>query len=244
MVFKGRKNYPDKSVGAAMENVVVSIGGSVIVPGNDDHLYLTALAKLIGGLCEERQVFLVCGGGKVARYYINTGRELGGTVHELDDLGIAVTRLNAGLLQLALGDKAVRRVPNTVKDAKLIAQPGKVVVMGGTVPGHTTDAVSAMLAEEVHASRIVNATSVDAAYTADPKKIKEARRLHRISFKELYDLVNKGEHGAGPSGIFDRLGADIAMRHRIPIYIVNGRNLEELRKAILGLDVEGTYVGD
>jgi uridylate kinase len=90
----------------------------------------------------------------------------------------------------------------------------------------------------------VNATSVDAAYTADPKKFKEARRLHRISFKELYDLVNKGEHGAGPSDVFDRLGADIAMKHRIPIYIVNGRNLEELRKAILGLEVEGTYVGD
>jgi uridylate kinase len=227
-----------------MENVVVSIGGSVIVPGNDDHVYLAALARLIGGLCEERQVYLVCGGGKTARYYINTGRELGGTVHELDDLGIAVTRLNAGLVQLALGDKAVRRVPHTVKDAKLIAQPGKVVVMGGTVPGHTTDAVSAMLAEEVHASRIVNATSVDAAYTADPKKCKEARRLQRISFKELYDLVNKGEHGAGPSDIFDRLGADIAMKHRIPIYIVNGRDLEELRKAILGLEVEGTYVGD
>lgn len=240
----GRKDYPDKSVGAAMESVVVSLGGSVLIPGNDDDKYLAALASLISELCEERQLFLVCGGGKIARYYINTGRELGGNVHDLDELGIGVTRLNAGLMQMALGDRAVRRVPTTAKDAKLIAQPGKVVVMGGTVPGHTTDAVSAMVAEEVHAARIVNATSVDAAYTADPKKFEGARRLHKISFKQLYDLVNKGEHGAGPSDVFDRLGADIAMKHRIPIYIVNGRNLDELRRGILGQEVQGTYVGD
>jgi uridylate kinase len=240
----GRKDYPDKSVGAAMESVVVSLGGSVLIPGNDDDKYLASLASLISDLCAERQLFLVCGGGKVARYYINTGRELGGKVHDLDELGIGVTRLNAQLLQMALGDRAVRRVPTTAKDAKLIAQPGKVVIMGGTVPGHTTDAVSAMVAEEVHAARIVNATSVDAAYTADPKKFEGARRLHKMSFKQLYDLVNKGEHGAGPSDVFDRLGADIAMKHRIPIYIVNGRNLDELRRAILGQEVQGTYVGD
>jgi uridylate kinase len=227
-----------------METVVVSLGGSVLIPGDNDSEYLSKLASLIKELCRDRQMFLVCGGGKVARYYITQGRELGASVHELDQLGIGVTRLNAELMQLALGDVAIKGIPTTPFEAKARAMKGKVVVMGGTVPGHTTDAVSAMLAEEVGATRIVNATSVDAAYTADPRRFKDAVRLKRITFQELHDLVNKGAHGAGPSDVFDRLGAQIAMRNRIPIYIVNGRNLIELRRAIIGEDVEGTYVGD
>lgn len=227
-----------------METVVVSLGGSVLIPGDNDSEYLSKLASLIRELCQDRRIFLVCGGGKIARYYIAQGRDLGASVDELDRLGIGVTRLNAELMQLALGDAAVRGIPTTPSEAKARSLKGKVVVMGGTVPGHTTDAVSAMLAEEVGATRIVNATSVDAAYTADPRKYEDAVRLKKITFQDLHDLVNKGAHGAGPSNVFDRLGAEIAMRNRIPIYIVNGRNLLELRRAILGEEVEGTYVGD
>ncbi|OPY31287.1 MAG: Uridylate kinase [Methanomassiliicoccales archaeon PtaU1.Bin124] len=227
-----------------METVVVSLGGSVLIPGENDSDYLLALAKEVRALCKDRQVFLVCGGGKVARYYITQGREMGAPVPQLDEMGIMVTRINARLLQLALGDAAIEGIPTTPQEAKKMAKPGHVVVMGGTVPGHTTDAVSAMLAEETKAARIVNATSVDAAFTADPRKHPEAKRLKHISFQELYDLVNKGAHGAGPSDVFDRLGADIAMSNRIPIYIVNGRNLKELRLAIEGKEVQGTYVGD
>lgn len=152
--------------------------------------------------------------------------------------------MNAHLVRLALGDLAVSETPMTVGEAKFMAQPHKVVVMGGTIPGHTTDAVAAMLAEATDASRIVNATSVDAAYTADPRKDPNAKRLGKITYQELYDLVNKGAHGAGPSDVFDRKGADIALRHQIPIYIVNGRNLQELQKAILGHEIEGTVVGE
>ena len=61
-------------------------------------------------------------------------------------------------------------MPTEVLEAHRLERKGKVVVMGGTVPGHTTDAVSAMLAKEVRAVRIINGTSVDAAYTADPRK--------------------------------------------------------------------------
>jgi uridylate kinase len=227
-----------------METVVISLGGSILIPDERDHIFLKDISDLIKEQCKDKRIFIVCGGGKVARYYISTARELGRPVNELDELGIGTTRLNAKLLQLALGDVAVDLIPRTAKEAVEASEEGKVVVMGGTVPGHTTDAVSAMIAEEAKADRIINATSVDAAYTADPKKYKDAKRLKRITFEELHALVNKGVHGAGPSNVFDKLGAEIAMRDRIPIYIVNGRNLAEMRKAILGQDVEGTYVGE
>jgi uridylate kinase len=227
-----------------MERVVVSLGGSVLVPGDQDAIFLRQLAALVRSLSSEYSLVLVCGGGRIARYYISQSRELGANRDQLDELGIEVTRLNAGMLQLAIGSKAVETMPRTVEEAAGAVADGKVVVMGGTTPGHTTDAVAAMVAEAIGAKRIVNATSVDAAYTADPKAHSDAKRLTTITHQELYDLVNKGLHSAGPSDVFDRLGAETAMRANVPLVIVQGRDLKELEHAIRGEKVKGTLVVD
>jgi len=227
-----------------MEKVVVSLGGSVIVPDNKDDVFLKGLSEMIGQLCGKFQLYLVCGGGKIARYYISVGRGLGLPEDHLDDMGIMSTRINATLVALALGDHAVSRVPTDIMEAHGLERKGKVVVMGGTVPGHTTDAVSAMLAKEVGAKRIINGTSVDAAYTADPRKDPSAQRISKMSHQQLFDLVNVGLHGAGPSNVFDRLGAQIARDNHIDICIVDGRDLDEMRAAIEGGPIKGTVVSD
>jgi uridylate kinase len=243
MVFYQPKRIGDISLlGVIMDRVVVSLGGSVLVPEESDLAYLKALSALMRELAQRYELILVCGGGKVARYYITIGRELGATRDQQDELGIAATRLNANLLRLALGDAAMPEIPKSIQEATMGAMEGKVLVMGGTVPGHTTDAVAAMVAEAVGAVRVVNATSVDAAYTADPKRHNDAKRLEEITHQQLYDLVNKGLHSAGPSDVFDRLGAEIAMRARIPVFIVYGRDLVDLEAAIKGEKVKGTVV--
>jgi len=227
-----------------MDNVVVSLGGSVLIPGEDDAVHLSNLSKLLMEMSAEYRLFLVCGGGKVARYYITTGRGIGISERELDELGIMTTRINAKLVSLSLGDMAIDTIPITIEEAERTGSSGKIVVMGGTVPGHTTDAVSAMLAEKVGAVRIVNGTSVDAAFTADPKKVRDAKRLGTITHEELNRLVSHGMHCAGPSHVFDPLGASIAARANIPIYIINGRNMKEMRAAIQGKKIKGTLVSD
>ncbi len=227
-----------------MDCVVVSLGGSVLIPGEDDAEHLSNLSSLIKEMSTEHRLLLVCGGGKIARYYITTGRDVGATERELDELGIMTTRINAKLVSLSLGEKVVDTIPTTVEEAASLSSDGKIVVMGGTVPGHTTDAVSAMLAEKVGAARIVNGTSVDAAFTADPKQVKDAKRLHTITHAELNLLVSRGMHCAGPSHVFDPLGASIASRTNIPIFIINGRKLDEMRAAIQGKKIKGTLVTD
>jgi len=227
-----------------MEKIVLSMGGSVLVPGEDDARFMRSLADRLSLLAHEYKMIVVCGGGKIARYYIQSGRELGGGEEQLDMLGIRVTRLNARLLQLALGETAEPIIPEDLEEAVRLAREGRIVTMGGTVPGHTTDAVAAMVAAAWGADRIVNATSVDAVYSEDPRKVVNARRYSTLSFQELYEIVDRGDHDAGQTAIFDRKGAEIAMRAGIPLSIVLGRDLEELERAIRNLDIKGTRILD
>ena len=178
--------------------------------------------------------------GKTARYYAETGRELGGDTYQLDILGIGATRLNAQLLALALGDMP-DRVPETAEETAKAAAPGKIAVMGGTEPGHTTDAVAMMVASYMDADRVVNATSVDAVYTDDPRSNPDAVKIPEMTIGRLGEIVYK-EHGASKSSVFDPLGVKIAAERNIDIMIVDGRNLDELRKAILGERFDGTFV--
>src|SRR2546427_3648346 len=141
-----------------MEKVVVSLGGSVLVPGDDDARYLRSLAGLLRDVSMRVKLFVVTGGGRIARYYIETGRSLGIGERTLDEFGIAVTRLNARLLAAALAGRANREPATTYAEAAKMARRHPIVVMAGTRPRPTTDPGSASLPRFVHAPRIVNPT--------------------------------------------------------------------------------------
>ncbi len=227
-----------------MEKVVVSLGGSVLVPGEDDARFLRDLTGLLRSLSRSVHLFAVTGGGRVARYYIETGRGLGVTERRLDELGIGITRMNARLLAAALKGRANLEPATSYAEAARLSRRYAIVVMAGTRPGHTTDRVSASLARFVRAARIVNATSVDGVYTADPKKDANARRLDRLSFEELVRLTGEGHRAAGPNMVFDPVAARVLARDRIPLSVVRGRDLEALEAAILGHRFRGTLVSE
>ena len=65
-----------------MDRVVVSIGGSVLIPEKDDAKYIKALADMLRDVSKEVEIMVVCGGGKVSRYYSKTGKDLGGTTYQ------------------------------------------------------------------------------------------------------------------------------------------------------------------
>jgi uridylate kinase len=227
-----------------MEKVVVSLGGSVLVPGDDDARYLRDVARLFRDVSSRVKLFVVTGGGRVARYYIETGRSIGIRERTLDEFGIAVTRLNASLLSAVLGGRANREPATSYAMASKFSKRYAIVVMGGTRPGHTTDRVAASLARFVRANRIVNATSVEGVYTADPKKDPKAQLLTRIGFEDLVTLSGKGHRTAGPSVVFDPVAARVVARDRTPLSVLHGRDLRALRAAILGERFHGTRVTD
>ena len=209
----------------------------------DNASYIRELAEMLVELSETVRLFVVTGGGRIARYYIREGRSLGAPESFLDEMGIETTRLNARLLIAALGEHANHVPPVDYKGAVLAAKHNRIVVMGGVSPGITTDAVSSILAERVRADRLVNATSVDGVYSADPAKDPGARKVSKMSHAELLELVSSTPVGAGPNVVFDPAGATVLLRAKIPLLVVDGRAIENLRAALDGASFDGTSVG-
>src|SRR3989475_10593153 len=114
-----------------MEKVVVSLGGSVLVPGDDDARYLRDLAALLREVSARVKLFVVTGGGRIARYYIETGRAFGIGERTLDEFGIAVTRPNARLLAAALSGRANRETAETDAGGAQLARRYPIVILGG-----------------------------------------------------------------------------------------------------------------
>lgn len=220
----------------------MSLGGSVLVRDQDDTRYIRDLAEALVEVSSTRKLYVVTGGGRIARFYISSGRGLGADETSLDEMGIEVTRLNARLLMIALGEHATRIPPKSYDEAVNAGKTHSIVVMGGVSPGITTDAVSALLAERAKAKWLVNATSVDGAYTADPKKDPTAKHIPTMTHRELIELVGGIPSGAGPSIVFDPTGAKVLERSKIALAIVDGRDIGNLKSALKGEKFKGTLV--
>ena len=218
--------------------VIVSIGGSVLVPTVDSER-VAAYADVIEGLDDAgHSVGLVVGGGPTAREYIGAARELGANEIELDQLGIAVTRLNARLLIAALDNRVTPTPPEDHDRAREALQHGDIPVMGGTVAGHTTDAVATALAEYTDADLLIYATSVDGVYSADPSEDSEATKFDRLSPGELVEIVGGIELEAGSNAPVDLLATKLLKRSGLRAIVIDGTEPELVADA-----VDGTHDG-
>ncbi len=213
--------------------VVISIGGSVLARDLNPEKF-KSYASMLKELSKKNVVFVVTGGGRAARDYINAARGLGADEATCDMLGIEITRINARLLIAALGESAYHEPPLDYNQAKKASLSGKIVVMGGVVPGQTTDAVSAVLAEYIGADLLINATSTDGVYTSDPKKNKDARKFETMTPVQLIEVVMKTEMVAGANSPVDLLAAKIIERSNIKTIVLNGEFPQSILDAVYG----------
>ena len=224
-----------------MKKVVLSLGGSVLVPTLEGNR-VTAYAGVLSRISRRVNLFVVVGGGGEARRYISAAREIGLDEALADEIGILVTRLNATLLAGALGDAAVPAVAASQTEACAAAASGKIVIMGGITPAQTTDAVAAVLAERVGADLIVNLTSVDGIYTADPKTDPAARKLDVISADRLLGIVGGASLAAGANMVIDMVAARVVKRSGIPLLVIDGTDPLALEDALLAGRHSGSLV--
>jgi uridylate kinase len=213
---------------------VISLGGSIF--SKADEKYLVKFIQKVKGF---RSYAIVVGGGQMARSQISRLRSLGAKEYHLDMMGIQATRLNAMMVSLALGN--LMEIPKSIDEAVRQMKLYNRVVMGGTEPGHTTDAVSLLLAEALNRDTVVNITNVDFIYDRDPK-FPGAKKIEKISYTSAIDMITSEKRRAGANFPMDLLSLNIARRSDIRIKIVSFRNMENTFKAIMGKRFVGTII--
>ncbi len=223
--------------------IVITIGGSIIIK-NNDHNKFKDYADILRDMSHENQLFIVVGGGKPARDYIQIARGLKASEAACDDIGIEVTRLNAKLLIMALEEDAYPQVAKNFHEALEFSVSGKIVIMGGTEPAHSTDAVGSILAEFVNADLMINATSVDGLYDKDPNKFKDAKMFTEITPGEMLSILSSKENKAGTYEFLDITTVQIIKRSNIKTLIVNGEDPENLQKAVDGEKIGTSIISD
>jgi uridylate kinase len=223
-------------------HVVLSIGGSALMPGNKPNIKL--IKKLAQMFAKSKHDFaVVVGGGPPARTYANAARELGANEFDADSIAIMSTKQNAKLLLSALGDMAPSDVLHDFEEAREAAKAYKVVVMGGTIPGITTDTDSVLLAEAIGAKRLVNVSNVTGIYESDPRKSKRAKKFDRMNYDQLVDLaIESDKRKAGTNFVFDLLACKLIQRSGIEAHFVAWENTKEISSAIEGKKHSGTVV--
>ncbi len=182
--------------------VVYAVGGSV-VQENLENLEIFAEA-----LQSDKQAIIVTGAGGLNRYQSAASGNNG----EKDLIGIKATRLHAQTVLTEMED-VYPSVPETPEELKEAASTGKNVVMGGLVPGYSTDAVAATAAELLDAELYI-ATTVDGIYTGDPEKDEDAEKFDEISTDELRDITD-GRNEPGTYSVIDEAAVRIIERSGI-----------------------------
>jgi uridylate kinase len=220
---------------------VISLGGSVLVQNKPDLDSIRAVSQALNELVSMgKKIVVVVGGGKVCREYVNAAKELGANNFEQDELGIRITRANASLLTHTI-DSAFPEVLTEIKKAREVLSGGKTPVFGGLMPGFTTDAVAALLAEYLNAT-FVNLSNVDGIFTADPNAYPTARLYHELSYDRLLEILTQNAMKPGQNLILDLPAAMVLKRSSLTAFFLNGQNLENLKAALQGLSFTGTIV--
>lgn len=221
--------------------VVLSLGGSCVNPeGKPDTAFIRSFCEVVKK--SKDKIGIVVGGGSVARAYASAARELGASEFDADEIAIVSTRQNAMLLVHGLGKDAYPVVLTDFINAKKAAATSRVIVMGGTIPGITTDTDAVLLAEAIGAKKLINISNVSGIYDSDPRKNPNAKKLDRMSYDELIALASASDKRlAGTNFVFDMLACKLIMRSKIETHFI-GKDIAEIEKALNGKKHSGTVV--
>jgi len=221
--------------------IIVSLGGSLIVPEEIDVLFLKKFSDMIRLYVEQGKKFIIItGGGKTARRYQKAASEVS-TLNEedLDWIGIHSTRLNAHLIRTIFRDIAH---PVIVKNpTKKESFKESVLVAAGWKPGCSTDFDAVLLAKLYKVKKLVNLTNIEYVYDKDPKKFPDAKRIEKISWADFRKIVGD-KWDPGLNMPFDPVASKEAQKLKLEVAIMKGSDLENFENYIQGKGFKGTTI--
>lgn len=224
------------------ETIVISVGGSLIVPNAIDINFLKKLKTLVQKEIKNgKQFLIISGGGRTARTYQDAGRKVSKLSNEdLDWLGIHSTRLNAHLLRTIFYKEAYPVIiTNPEKDD--LPKDSRLIIAAGFKPGASTDLRAVQLAKRLGAKKLINLTNTDGVYDKDPKKYKNAKYLKELDWESFRKLLPK-KWDPGLSSPFDPIAAQEAEQAKLEVAIINGNKLKQLENYLNNKKFTGTVV--
>ncbi|MFH0867982.1 MAG: UMP kinase [Candidatus Woesearchaeota archaeon] len=222
------------------KTIIMSLGGSVIVPDKVDVTFLKNFKKIIEKFIGKGFRFVIyCGGGKTARNYQKTASEVVKLNNEdLDWIGIHATRLNAHLMKTLLGNIAEDVIVNNPTEKIKFSK--KVLIAAGWKPGWSTDYDAVLLAKNLGIDMLINISNIDYVYDKDPKKFGDAKKIKNVSWKEFRKIVGD-TWKAGLNMPFDPVAAKEAEKVGLKTVII-GKNLRNFENLLDDKEFEGTII--
>ena len=222
--------------------IVLSLGGSLIIPNEVDSTFLKKFKKFILQNTKHFKFVVVCGGGSIARKYINALRAEG-LSEKLQSLsGISATRMNARFMSYFFNKDPEFGIPHTMETLNKYIRKQDVVFCGALEykPRQKSDSTAAEIAAHFK-TVFINLTNVSGLYDKNPKEYKYAKFIPRISWKQLFTMSNKNKYKPGQHFVIDQTASGIIMKHRIPTYIL-GKDLKQLEAVLHGKKFHGTLI--
>jgi len=224
--------------------IVLSLGGSLIIPDNINTKYLKDFRKVILKNIKKYKFIIVCGGGSIARRYISALREV--NMHE--DLqsfsGISATRMNARFMSYFFNINPKMGIPHTMEVLKKYIKQQDVVFCGALEykPNQTSDSTAAEIARKFRTD-FINLTDVAGLFNKNPKEHRDAKFIPEISWKGFNEMINKTKFMPGQHFVLDQTAAKMIMKGRIKTYIL-GEDMSQLDNLLKGKKFKGTAIGD
>lgn len=217
-------------------NTVIKIGGSLLFTKNKKINFrkITEFCKIFKSRKYTGTLVIICGGGLLAREYIDAVRSFNGSEALCDIFGIEISRINSKLIIASFQDFAYPLVPSSIEELSIALLFKKIIVMGGLQPGQSTTSVALEVAEFIGAENLIILTDVEGIYDKDPKEFKDAKLLKHLNYDQLQEIIlnmtNDKQAAAGEYRIFDTVSLQILKRSDIRVNVMSGKDLNNFSK--------------
>jgi uridylate kinase len=223
------------------EVIVISLGGSLIIPDKVNVRFLRDFKKVINNNIKKYKFVVECGGGSIARKYISALRDCN-LNRKLQSLsGISATRMNARFMNYFFGINPKKGIPRKMKNIKKYLKKQEILFCGALryKPNQTSDTTAAEIAKKFN-TNLINITNVKGLYDKNPKKYKNAKLIKKISWKNFDEIVNKIPFKPGQHFVLDSSASKIILKNQIPTYIIG--SVKELDNILKNKNFNGTII--
>jgi len=239
------------NTGPVYKRIVLKLSGEALQGKKSHGIDSSVLVSISRQIKEIRNlgvdVALVLGGGNIFRGQENIA-SLGLDMDRVvaDHMGMLATIINGLALQNVLEKMGLPTRVITAIEMQKIAEPyirrrairhlekGRVLIFvaGTGNPYFTTDTAAALRAIEINADVILKGTKVDGVYSADPMKVKGARKYGSLKYIDVLKKCLK---------VMDATAVSLCMDNKLPIIVFNLNKEGNIKRVVTGQKI-GTIV--